>query len=171
MLPDPLHPAVIHFPIVLAVVLPIVALVGTIVVRRGVAPLKGWGVAVLLAAALAGSAWVATETGEEQEERVERVVGERALDSHQDSAKLFTIAAAVVVVISLAGLRRGALGAFARGVTLAGSLVLVGMAFNVGRLGGELVYRHGAASAYTRGPTTNAAGGEVGAPVGDRDRD
>ena len=172
MLPDPLHPAVIHFPIVLAVALPIVTLVAMMLVRRGASPLRSWGVAVIVAAALTASAWLATETGEDQEERVERVVTERALDSHQDAAKLFTIAAAVVVVVSIAGLRRGPLGAFARGATVAGSIALLGMAFNVGRLGGELVYRHGAASAYTQGTTTNAVGGEVGGPAESaRDRD
>lgn len=171
MIPDPLHPAVIHFPIVLAALLPLAALVAIFVVRRGGRPLRVWAVPVLVAAALTVSAWVATETGEDQEERVEHVVGERPLDAHQDAAKLFTIAAAVVVVVSAAGLRRGPIGALARGTTVVASLVLLGMAYNVGRLGGELVYRHGAASAYTHGPTTNAAGGEVGGSetAGDRD--
>lgn len=35
MLPQPLHPAVVHFPIVLAVLLPVVTLAGILAVRRG----------------------------------------------------------------------------------------------------------------------------------------
>lgn len=44
-----------------------------------------------LATALAVSSWVAVETGEQQEDRVERVVGERPLHSHEEAAELFLL--------------------------------------------------------------------------------
>ena len=39
-------------------------------------------------------------------------------------------------------------GKIARGAAGVGSLVVLGMAFDVGRSGGELVYREGAVAAY-----------------------
>src|SRR5690349_1283648 len=75
----PLHPLVVHFPVVLAILLPISAVVALLVIRKGATPRRVWSVPVAVAAALALSAWVATETGESQEDRVERVVARGAL--------------------------------------------------------------------------------------------
>ena len=36
MIPEPLHPAVVHFPIVIAIFLPLVALAALAYIRRGV---------------------------------------------------------------------------------------------------------------------------------------
>ena len=38
MLPDPLHPAVVHFPIVLVFLVPIAAVLAVWVIRRGAFP-------------------------------------------------------------------------------------------------------------------------------------
>ena len=65
MLGLPLHPLVVHFPIVLAVLLPIFAAGALLVIRRGTTARRAWALPVLAAAALTASAWVATETGEQ----------------------------------------------------------------------------------------------------------
>ena len=65
MLPDPLHPAVVHFPIVLAVLAPIFAAGALWAIRRGGRPSHAWGVATIVFALLAASSWVAVETGEQ----------------------------------------------------------------------------------------------------------
>ncbi len=71
MLPDPLHPAIVHFPIVLVAFLPGVAVIALVLIHRG-APARGtWAGVVALAAVLSLSAWVSVETGEEHEEAVE----------------------------------------------------------------------------------------------------
>ncbi len=148
LIPDPLHPAVVHFPIVLAVLLPLVALGAFIAIRRGARPAVAWGLTLLVLAALVGSSWVATETGEQQEERVEDIVGDAPMHSHEEAAETFLTLAFGVLVISAAGLRRGKIGQAARIAGLAGSLALVGAGWKVGHSGGALVYQHGAAAAY-----------------------
>ena len=42
MLPDPLHPAVVHLPIALAVLTPLLALLTLLACRRGVLPARAW---------------------------------------------------------------------------------------------------------------------------------
>ncbi|HWJ13567.1 MAG TPA: DUF2231 domain-containing protein [Gemmatimonadaceae bacterium] len=149
MLLDPLHPAVVHFPVVLAFLLPLFAAGALWAIRRGAAPRRAWLLPIAGAAALALSAWVAVETGEAQTERVERVVSEQVIEGHEEMAEAFLAATAAVAVIALAGLAGGLPGKAARIVTAAGALALVGLAARVGHSGGQLVYRHGAASAYT----------------------
>jgi hypothetical protein len=141
---------VVHFPIVFAVVLPIAAGIALWVGRRNGAAARFWVIPAALAIALAGSAFVATRTGEAEEERVEDVVGENVLHQHEEAAELFLILAAVVAAIATIGFARGALGSAARLVATAGSLIVMLMAFRVGEAGGALVYEHNAAAAYNQ---------------------
>jgi len=151
MLPVPLHPAVVHFPIVLAVLLPISAVLGLWAIRRGTSPLRAWVIPAALALALAGSAWVALETGEAEEERVEAFVSEAAIHDHEEAAERFLLFSGVVALVAGLGLVSGSVGAAARLVASAGTVVILIAAVQVGARGGELVYEHGAAQAYTAG--------------------
>ena len=148
MLPEPLHPAVIHFPIVLMILLPVAAGVALWAIGRGAAPARAWTVPLAAAAALTASSWVAVETGEGEEERVERVVAESALHGHEESAERFLLLTGAVLALTAAGLLRGATGRVARLAATASSLGLVVLGVEVGHSGGNLVYRDGAASAY-----------------------
>lgn len=148
MLPDPLHPAVVHFPVVLAVLLPIFAAVALFSIRRGTPFRRAWAAPVALVLALAASSWVAVQTGEGQEERIERVVAEPPLEAHEEAAELFLTLTAALALVVVAGLARGRIGGVARVAGTAGAIALVTLAAWVGHTGGELVYRHGAASAY-----------------------
>ena len=76
-LPDPLHPAMVHLPLALAVLVPGLALLGALAIRLQLVPPRTWVAVLLLQAMLVGSGWLALETGEAQEERVEEVVAER----------------------------------------------------------------------------------------------
>ena len=150
----PLRPLVVHFPIVLSVLLPIAAVAALWVLRsRSLRPIAIWSVPLALSLALAVSAWVATQTGEAEEDRVEQVVGDRPMHEHEEAAEQFLVFAAVVALIAIAGLAPGRAGAAARLVTTAASLVVLAMAFKVGEAGGELVYRHNAGAAYQEGMT------------------
>lgn len=153
----PMHPLVVHFPIVLAVLLPISVVIALVVIRKGATPRRVWPVPVAVAAALTLSAWVATQTGESQEDRVERVVARGALHGHEEAAERFLVLSGVLVVVAAAGLARGTVGRAARLVTAAGALGMVAAGVQVGHSGGLLVYREGAASAYT-GPVTGPNG-------------
>ena len=154
----PLHPLIVHFPIVLTFLLPISIVAALWAVRKGTPPRRGWSFPVIVAAALAVSAFVASRTGESEEERVERVVAENAIETHEEAAERFVVLSGVLLVVSLAGFLPRTVGQAARIVTTAGALGLVAAGVQVGHSGGTLVYREGAASAYT-----NAA-----APAGER---
>lgn len=145
----PLHPLVVHFPIVLSVLLPISALVALLAIRKGTTPRRAWALTVAMAAALTVSAYVATETGEQEEDRVERVVTERAIHGHEEAAERFLVLSGVLLLVAGVGLMPRAVGEAARLVSTVGALGLLAAGVQVGHSGGELVYRHGAASAYT----------------------
>ena len=168
MLPNPLHPAVVHFPVVLAVLLPLFAAGALWAIRRGTTPRRAWAIPVALSLALALSAWVAVQTGEAQDERVERVVAEQPLETHEEAAELFLALSGGLTLIVAAGLLRGRAGQVARGLATVGAAALVVVAAQVGHSGGQLVYRYGAASAYaTPGDSTSGSG--VAATEGSRD--
>lgn len=156
MLPDPLHPAVVHLPIALAILIPGFALAGTYLIYRGLLPPRSWALVVVFQALLVGSGWLALETGEEQEERVERVVAERHIEAHEEAAERFLLLAGIGLLLAAGGVLPGRTGAVGR---VAGALATVAVlvaGISVGHSGGELVYKHGAASAYTSAPDTAA---------------
>jgi uncharacterized membrane protein len=175
MLPNPLHPAVVHFPVVLAVLLPVFALGALWAIRRGTTPRRAWAIPVALSLALALSAWVAVQTGEAQDERVERVVPEQPLETHEEAAEMFLTLSGILVLVAAAGLAPGIAGRSARILATAGAVALVAVAANVGHSGGQLVYRYGAAGAYTSpgatGPSTPASVAERRNRNGDDDDD
>ncbi|MBK7581436.1 MAG: hypothetical protein IPI67_14645 [Myxococcales bacterium] len=147
----PLHPAVVHFPVALAVLVPLVALGVLLAWRRGWLPARTWVVVVALQAVLAVGAVVAMKTGEGDEERVEKVVREASIEAHEDAAKLFTLVGFGVLVLAAAPLlsKRDSLKQALAGASIVGSLGLVGLAYNAAHRGGQLVYAEGAGSAYT----------------------
>ena len=168
-LPTPLHPAVVHFPIVFAVLAPIFAIGALIAILRGSRPLVAWGITTVLVAGLVGSSWLALETGEQQEDTVEAVVPEPAFETHEEAAETFLGASIAVLAVSLIGFAPRGVGTAARLVATAGTVVLMGMGYRVGHSGGELVYTHNAGAAYTASAeATDAAGAR--APMTERGR-
>lgn len=172
ILPSPLHPMIVHMPIALTVLVPLFAVGALWAIRRGVQVRRAWGMAVGMLGLLLVSGWVALQTGQGEEDKVERVVSEKAIETHEEAAEGFLVATGVVLLLATAGLLRGRPGAVARGVATVGTLALVGAGYNVGHSGGALVYREGAAMAYA--PTTTGAAGKAGEssrPAGERDGD
>ena len=168
MLPEPLHAAVVHFPIVLATLLPISILAAWWTIRRGSRPRSAWAVPLAVAVALVASSWVAIRTGEAEEERVEAIVGEELLHEHEEAAERLLVLAGIVAAVAAAGLVAGTVGTAARVVAAVGSALVLAAGVQVGALGGELVYLHGAAGAYTGAVGT---GGSEPEERGDRHGD
>jgi uncharacterized membrane protein len=135
----------------LAFVMPLVALVLTWALWRGRAPRRTWAIVVALQAVLLAGALVALRTGEAQEDRVERIVGETALARHEAAAQQFVWASAITLALAAAGLlfREGRPMRAALVLTALASVVVTGLAVRTGHAGGQLVYVHGAASAYS----------------------
>jgi uncharacterized membrane protein len=151
MLPDPLHPALVHFPIAFAVLLPLAAVAALVALRRGASHLGAWSLVVALSGLLTVSAWLAVQTGEAQEEVVEEVVPESAIHGHEEAGERFlwlSVAGLLVITLGLATGRAGRVGRTA-GTAMAVVLLIAGV--RVGDTGGELVYEHGAANAYLDG--------------------
>ena len=162
MLPNPLHPAIVHFPIVLMAVLPIVTAIVLWRLHDG-APRRAWGVVVLMAVLITASAWVATRTGKNEEEVVEDVVAEGPIEEHEEAAERFLLVSWIVLGVAVVGALPGGVGRGGRALTLASVLALVYLGWRTGDLGGKLAYQHGAAAAYV----TPEAGAPVARPAGE----
>lgn len=168
-MPDPLHPAAVHFPIVFAFLAPIVAAMLLWAIQSGRAPRRAWLGVVALQVVVLGSGWLAAEAGEGEEERVEEVVAHDTIHEHEEAAERFIGIAALTLLISAAGGLGGQVGAVARGLTVAAAVAVAAAVGAAGHSGGELVYRHGAASAYTQG--ASGGGGAVHAEEHEEDHD
>lgn len=144
------HPKVVHIPMALAVLMPIVA--GSLLLAwwRNWLPRRAWWVVVALQAALVGSGVAALRTGEAEEERVESVVAKQLIEGHEEAAEVFTVVSgAVLAVMVLASALRARRAALTAGTAAAlGTLVVLALGYRTGQAGGDLVYRHGAAQAY-----------------------
>ncbi|MCC6241444.1 MAG: hypothetical protein IT353_01330 [Gemmatimonadaceae bacterium] len=149
LLPTPLHPAIVHLPIALMMLVPFFAIGAMIVISRGGRAVRAWGVTTALLAALSVSAFVSKETGEDEEEKVESVVPDQALETHEDAADTFFILSLGVLGVAGVGLLAGSVGNVARYAASAGTLGLLVAGYNVGHSGGEIVYKYNAGSAYT----------------------
>jgi hypothetical protein len=147
------------------VILPLGAIGAALALWRGWLPVRTWAFVVALNALLVGSAWLAIETGEREEERVEEVAPETAIERHEQRAEAFLWLSAASLAVAGAGLLAGRRGEVARAAAVAASLDVLGAGVRVGHTGGELVYVHGAASAYApcAGPIGDEArlGGEA----------
>lgn len=143
----PLHPAVVHLPLALAMLVPLLAVGILWAIRAGKAPRSAWLLVVALQALLVGGALVALRTGESEEERIEERVAEARLEAHQSAAQQFTVVAAFTLALAGAALVAGRIrpraGAVAALATVAMSLVVAGLALRAGHRGGELVYGAG----------------------------
>lgn len=153
----PWHPKVVHLPVALAVVVPLLAGGLLLAWWRGALPRRTWIVAVALQAMLVAGGVVAMRTGEADEERVEEIVAERFIETHEQAAETFVWAAAGVLVLMLvaAVLPDERVARVVAAASVAGTLVVLGLGYRTGEAGGRLVYQHGAASAFA----TSARGG------------
>jgi uncharacterized membrane protein len=154
------HPKLVHIPMALGVLMPVISVALLLAWWRNWLPRRGWFIAVALQAILLGSGLVALRSGEAEEDRVERVVDERFIEQHEAAAEMFVWAGAVVlVVMALAAV----LGAGRAGIPLAavatlGTFLVLGLGYRTGQAGGSLVYQHGAGQAYSNpAPSTGQA--------------
>lgn len=142
LIPDPLHPAVVHFPIVL-ILLGTLASVVAVFWRKSHVPVLA---AALLALGALG-AWVAVQTGESDGGLVESTAPavEQLVENHENWATrtlTFTIIAAFIAA-GAASLFRFPRVARAVGVA---AVLAAGVAswavYETGHRGGALVYQH-----------------------------
>ncbi len=160
-LPAPLHPVIVHFPIVLVLLGAAVA-VAAVVIRRWNLP---WIAAVLLSLGTIGS-WVAAETGEDAEDQASALsaAADTVLEEHEEAAERTEAASAAAAFVAIVA---AALGVFAarrkpgvpadgpgwlahpmvpsglRAATALAALTACFFVYQTGHAGGKLVYEHG----------------------------
>ena len=159
----PLHPALIHVPLGLSLVMPIIAAAIGFALLKGWATKPMWLVVIALQAVVLVGGLVAMNSGEDEEEVVEKVVDERFIEEHEERAEAFVWSAGITLALSAAVLVLGPQQVgIAAMVTALAAAVTLGLGYRVGHSGGELVFKHGAAAAYTGGVAAGAGEG-VGA--------
>jgi uncharacterized membrane protein len=156
-LPSPLHPALVHFPVVLLLLGAAVA-VAAAFTRRWQLPQTA---AVLLALGAIGSV-VAVQTGEHDGEIVSETPAiEAVLEQHEEWAERTQVASIVAALLAVVALftTRWPVATRSLGiVTAVGALLVSWCVTQTGHYGGQLVYRHGAGVNLTAGGTGPAAG-------------
>jgi uncharacterized membrane protein len=144
------HPKVVHIPMALAVLMPLIAGGVVFAYLRGWLDHRTWMIVFLLQGVLLGSGLIAMNTGEREEERVEQVVAERHIDAHEDSADLFVWSSAILLALMAVPLLLRE-GEFRNAMVIfcaLGTVVVFVLGYRTGEAGGRLVYEHGAANAY-----------------------
>jgi uncharacterized membrane protein len=150
----PLHPAVVHLPLGLAFLMPILALVFTIAWGKGWTGKRGWALVFGLQLLLVGAGLFVRWTGEREARNAHRVLARGTIGPHAQAAGTFVWAAAGTLVIAGLGLalRERQARRAAAAATVA-TFVVAALAVRLGHLGGELVYVKGAATVYTADST------------------
>jgi uncharacterized membrane protein len=172
LIPDPLHPAVVHFPIVL-ILLGAAAAVVAAFWRGGHLPRFA---AVLLALGALG-AWAAVRSGESGGGLLETGSPqmEALVEVHETWAKRTFAVSIVAAVAAVASALAGRWPRLARGVAIVAAVASAAAAYAVyetGHRGGTLVYRHaaGVELAATAPPAaTGAAARPDGSAAGGRE--
>jgi uncharacterized membrane protein len=160
-LPDPLHPALVHFPIVLILIGMAVAVIA-VFWRKGYIPI--FAAALLTCGAL--GAWVALATGKSDGGLVETLSApaEALLEAHETWAERTVTAATTAAVLAIGAIATFRFPRVMRGLSVATALVAMVAAwtvFETGHRGGAMVYKHGigvSASSATPSLATERAG-------------
>ncbi|HEX6812460.1 MAG TPA: DUF2231 domain-containing protein [Planctomycetota bacterium] len=165
----PLHPKLVHLPIALAILMPLLSSGLLLAIWRNWFPRRVWALVVTGQLLLVGSGMLAMRSGEADEDRVERSVPKAVLEHHEEAAEAFVWASGVLLLFSVLPLvlrsrRAVLLGAAA---TCAGSLAVLGLGYEVGQAGGEIVYGHAAAAQFG----VTAPGGTAPGRAGRHDDD
>ena len=168
----PLHPVVVHFPIVLGALLPFLALLIWWAIKKDLLQQKVWALVTVMALAYGASAIVAVELGEKDEDKVEEIVSERVIETHEEAGEMIPWVAGSLFLVSLAGMVKKNSHSLRLGLAVL-SLVALFPLVDAGHTGGELVYQYGAANAHL--PTDRQAAVESGkflaSSYKDHDRD
>lgn len=143
----PLHPIVVHFPIVLGSLLPVLVILLWWAIKKWQWEPKVWALVSAVALVYCLFAVTAVQLGEEDEEKVEKVISEKAIEEHEEAGELIPWLAGTLFLVSLGGFTVK-YSKQAKVVMIVLSLVGVVPLVNAGHTGGELVYEHGAAIAH-----------------------
>ena len=145
----PVHPLIVHFPMVLTFILPVLIVILAYMIKVNKMTPKGWLIIIGMQLAVVISGYISLETGETEEHRVEKVVSKKLIHEHEEAAEIFVGVSVVALVLSIGTFfLRKELGFRVQMIVALITVVAGYLAYRTGLLGGELVYKHGAAEAY-----------------------
>lgn len=171
MLPNPLHPAVVHLPLALAVIVPLIIGFALLKMRGGATAPDVWMPTVILSFLMFAGTLAATNTGEDEEDVVEAVVSGQVIHDHEEKAEAFMWGSGVLFLLTSFGFLSARFGQASRYLSAVCSIVVLVLALRTGHSGGELVYEHGAASAYQQGSVYSPSGSSATMDRRDADDD
>lgn len=175
---DALHPVIVHFPIALLLVAPILVLIGSFVPNKTRSFLIAAFILMLIGTI---TAWIAVSTGEDAGEIAERMVNaEAVLENHEELAettsKVFTALTAIFGVIVFAPmLIKKELPSVVLTVLNVAFLVFYGagtiLLINTAHEGGRLVHEFGVRAVMKGATVQNLNNGMPNMKKGDDDDD
>jgi uncharacterized membrane protein len=146
----PNHPQLVHLPLVLSFVMPILSLVFVWFLKTNKMHKNAWIILVGFQICIVATAYISLETGETEEDKVERLVGKKNLHSHEEKAEIFVATAVLSLSLLIVTYFIKAQFQFYAQLLTVLSLVITSItAYGAGQSGFKLVYQFAAASAYT----------------------
>ena len=145
----PLHPAIVHLPLGLAMIMPFLTFGIFILIKKEVLNPTAWILPVVLQVVVVIFTFTSMQLGERDEEMVEEIVAEEYIEAHEDAGKIFLILGIVSLAAAGLGLKKNDFQGIVQLASVAVLFVSLGSGMYAGKLGGELVYVHGAASAFS----------------------
>lgn len=148
----PLHPIIVHFPIALGLLCPLLIMTIWMGILRWGWPKKTWMLVVGMHVILLASSLAAVKTGEIDEEKVEKYISEQLIEEHEELAEKLPWAFGTLLGVSLLPLIFSKKQKELATATLVLSLASTAVIIPTGHSGGKLVYEHGAANAHMTSP-------------------
>ena len=147
----PMHPKMVHVPMALCILMPMIAMLIWFGVRRSWFTPRVWLIAAVLQGATLAGGLAALNSGQDDGEKVEGYASEQALSTHESRAYWFLYVAGgnlvlcgVTFLLQRDRYRQQILGAVAIAGLFAGSYA----GYRVGDAGGRLVYVGNATDAH-----------------------
>ena len=155
----PVHPMIVHFPLALTFILPLLIIVFAYLIKTNKMAPQGWFIIIGLQLAVVATGYMSLETGENEEDLVVKVLDKKLINEHEEAAEIFVGSVVIGLVLSIGVFFIQ--NEFQFPIKLA--IAIIGLlscyfAYVAGSLGGELVYKHGAASAYEISPEAAPTG-------------